>query len=119
MYQKTRSFFSRPVTMGRDLKVTVVGDTAVGKTSLLIRFVYSTFLENYLTFSYTTNAFPGDHVPTVFDVRSLLLSVRLSNWNQNYSCNSYVDGEAIQLGLWDTAGTARGSQSLVDSLRIR
>lgn len=63
--------------MGRDLKVTVVGDSAVGKTSLLI--------------SYTTNAFPGDHVPTVFD---------------NYSCNSFVENEAIQLGLWDTSGSA-------------
>jgi len=63
--------------MGRDLKVTVVGDSAVGKTSLLI--------------SYTTNAFPGDHVPTVFD---------------NYSCNSFVENEAIQLGLWDTSGSS-------------
>jgi len=63
--------------MGRDLKVTVVGDSAVGKTSLLV--------------SYTTNAFPGDHAPTVFD---------------NYSCNSFVENEAIQLGLWDTSGSS-------------
>eukprot|EP01126_Amoeba_proteus_P058737 TRINITY_DN761_c0_g1_i2.p1 TRINITY_DN761_c0_g1~~TRINITY_DN761_c0_g1_i2.p1 ORF type:complete len:194 (+),score=37.19 TRINITY_DN761_c0_g1_i2:73-654(+) len=62
--------------MGRDLKITVVGSTAVGKTSLLI--------------SYTTNSFPGDHVPTVFD---------------NYSCNALIDNEAITLGLWDTAGS--------------
>uniref|UniRef100_A0A0M3I5B4 Rho-related GTP-binding protein RhoU n=1 Tax=Ascaris lumbricoides TaxID=6252 RepID=A0A0M3I5B4_ASCLU len=67
----------------RVLKCVLVGDAAVGKTSLIV--------------SYTTNGYPHDYVPTAFD---------------NYSVVVRVDNQPIRLQLCDTAGQAE-----FDSLR--
>ena len=57
------------------IKVVLVGDGSVGKTSLLI--------------SYTSDAFPNDYVPTVFD---------------NYLATVKYQNQFFKLWLWDTAG---------------
>ena len=57
------------------IKINVVGDESVGKTSLLV--------------TYTTNHFPDEYVPTVFD---------------NYSSTVHIDNRVAHLSLWDTAG---------------
>jgi len=73
-----------------------VGDGAVGKTCLLI--------------SYTTNAFPEDYIPTVFDNYSanVMVDVRAPRlFGVLRRARSYArcsQGKPVALGLWDTAG---------------
>ncbi|XP_048378633.1 ras homolog family member Ub [Stegostoma tigrinum] len=62
-------------TQERFLKCVLLGDGAVGKTSLVV--------------SYTTNGYPTKYVPTAFD---------------DFSAIVHVDGTPIRLQLCDTAG---------------
>ena len=66
------------------IKCVAIGDGAVGKTCML--------------HTYTTNKFPWDYEPTVFD---------------NYAVTVHIGKQAITLGLFDTAG-----QEDWDRLRI-
>lgn len=106
-------------TTTKFIKCVTVGDGAVGKTCLLISYTSNTFPTVRLFFCSSTHyvcvcvwscwrfdfwlfleiyvlrqtyifLFLQDYVPTVFD---------------NFSASVTVDGQVVNLGLWDTAGT--------------
>jgi len=64
-----------PGKITRAIKIALVGDGTVGKTCLLMSYICQAFLEDY--------------VPTMFD---------------NFSAIEEVDGELVNVILWDTAG---------------
>lgn len=68
----------------RPIKCVLVGDGAVGKTSLLI--------------SYTTNSFPQDYIPTVFDNYSTTIVL------PEGATGPDQESQIFKLNLWDTAG---------------
>eukprot|EP00954_Amorphochlora_amoebiformis_P018874 1328916-Amorphochlora_amoeboformis.AAC.2 len=72
-----------------NIKCVVVGDGAVEPRDPERKRVVFREMKVSREVRYTTNAFPGEYIPTVFD---------------NYSANVLVDGKAVNLGLWDTAG---------------
>ena len=61
----------------QNVKLVVVGDAAVGKTSLLI--------------TYTSRQFPTDYIPLVFE---------------GHAYDITVDERDAVVGLWDTVGNA-------------
>ena len=63
----------------RDIKCVIVGDGAVGKTSLLIR--------------YNHDRFPSDYCPTVFD-----------NYAKHVEVEDKGERTTVNMGFWDTAG---------------
>lgn len=77
------------VSSAKRVKLVVVGDGAVGKTSLLI--------------SYATGEFPTEYVHLQRDL--LLTALQLPTVFENYTAQMKRDnGETVLLHLWDTAG---------------
>ncbi|KAG5379131.1 hypothetical protein IGI04_026973, partial [Brassica rapa subsp. trilocularis] len=70
-HEKGNLYDPAEMSASRFIKCVTVGDGAVGKTCMLI--------------SYTSNTFPTDYVPTVFD---------------NFSANVVVDGNTVKCQSW-------------------
>ena len=63
------------ILMSAEVKVVIIGDGECGKTCLQLASIDNVFKEEY--------------IPTIFD---------------NYVLSIEVNGQQVELGLWDTAG---------------
>ncbi|MCO5606809.1 hypothetical protein L7F22_061000 [Adiantum nelumboides] len=70
------------------IKRVTMGNGAIGKT--------------YMPISYTNNTFPIDYVPIIFD---------------NFSASVSIDGNTVNLGLWNTVGQENYNQLCLLSYR--
>ncbi len=77
-----------PQILAMNLINIIFSPSAIGKTCLLI--------------AYTKDKFPTEYVPTVFD---------------NYSAQMTVDGRALCVGFWDTAGQ-EGTPILTQKMNV-
>ena len=74
-------FLCSLVVWMENVKLVIVGDAAVGKTSLII--------------TYASGKYPVDYIPTVFDTFNSVID---------------IDGTRVNVGLWDTAGQSEYSR---------
>ena len=77
------------------IKLIIIGDTSVGKTSLLLRFAENTFQQQHIA----TIGKKTILQPNKFYVYFAGIDFKVKN--------VVVDGKSVKLQIWDTAGQER------------
>src|SRR3989338_3770564 len=86
------------------IKLVVIGDGAVGKSSLLISYTTNAFPSEYCSLSAHCSCFPFFFFLTYFFCGFFFCNRYVLTVFDNYSTNIMVDDKPINLSLWDMAG---------------